>query len=496
MISHATIETEYVCLSYRWGGDDADTSKSILLDGNLFTVRQNLHDFLHLASSEHEWSEVTQRRYWIDALCINQSDGTERNHQVAQMGSIFASARHVHVWLGKTSDPRRMSTLLAEPSSNRITRNEPTERRRGLELIGRYILHNEYWDRAWVVQEIILARHVVISLNATMLPLSEFSRRINQLDVDLAGTPFRQFDICNQTFPLQSLRKTSIMSLLGWFRNKDCAVPEDRVFSLLAMCCPEERIEVNYANIWTDLVMQVLSKTRNSPCICSAALLTRSLIPLDHLHSSDAVHTAEPMFTFDITDVYAPPGKILWSWGISHDSDEEDVHTTFTSISLTQRACLKDLLRTVKAAMKISVPSTSLDDPGATDLKHLYSLQDILRGLYTNPSWVSPERREKSISLVKLFHVFLTSDCIKTYLHLFGRMETTLLWFNFAPGWFISAKEDQPDIVTLRVSFSALAKASSKISLMELCGWEGERAPLTKEDSLFRRFSVYCPTVD
>jgi hypothetical protein len=29
------------------------------------------------------------RGYWIDALCINQENTGERNHQVAQLGSIF-----------------------------------------------------------------------------------------------------------------------------------------------------------------------------------------------------------------------------------------------------------------------------------------------------------------------------------------------------------------------------------------------------------------------
>jgi hypothetical protein len=500
MISHATIETEYVCLSYRWGDDDANTSKSILLDGKLFVVRQNLHDFLDLASSEHEWSEVTQRRYWIDALCINQSDGAERNHQVAQMGNIFASARNVHVWLGKTSDPCRMSKQLAEPSSNLITRNEPTERRRGLELIGRYILHNEYWDRAWVVQEIVLAQYLMISLDATTLPISGFFRRINQLHVDIAETPFRQFAAPDQKVPLRSLRDTSLLSLLGWFRDKHCSVPRDRVFSLLAVCCPEERIEVNYANVWTDLVVQVLSTTRHSPCICSAALLTRSLMPPDWLHSSGTVHIPEPMFTFHVTDLYDDTvykdtykyaeGNLLWSWGASYDLEEQRP-CMMTSHALLGRACLRGLLRIVKTAMKTRVPSTSLESSGTTNVEFGYGLESILRNLSES---LILKHKETSRSLIKLIHIFWASKFREPHLHLFGRMEKGLLWFNFTPGWYISAREDQPDMVTLRVSFSALAKASSDINSMGLCGWEGERAPLTKEDSLFRRFSVYHPT--
>jgi len=47
--------------------------------------------------------EKTDRRIWIDTMCINQSDLDERNSQVAQMKSIFASAREVIRLQGETS---------------------------------------------------------------------------------------------------------------------------------------------------------------------------------------------------------------------------------------------------------------------------------------------------------------------------------------------------------------------------------------------------------
>ena len=37
---------------------------------------------------------------WADAACINQSDDQERGHQVKQMGSIYATATKVLIWLG------------------------------------------------------------------------------------------------------------------------------------------------------------------------------------------------------------------------------------------------------------------------------------------------------------------------------------------------------------------------------------------------------------
>ncbi|PMD41340.1 hypothetical protein L207DRAFT_425884, partial [Hyaloscypha variabilis F] len=52
---------------------------------------------------------------WIDALCINQSNISERNQQVPHMYSIYQNAELVHVWLGPTvPDIDKMRNLIVE----------------------------------------------------------------------------------------------------------------------------------------------------------------------------------------------------------------------------------------------------------------------------------------------------------------------------------------------------------------------------------------------
>ena len=74
-------------------GGAADEHKSIKIDGKLFSVHQNLYCFLRTAIRSHseEW-------LWIDALCIDQGNLNERNHQVGMMGSIYAQARKTLVY--------------------------------------------------------------------------------------------------------------------------------------------------------------------------------------------------------------------------------------------------------------------------------------------------------------------------------------------------------------------------------------------------------------
>jgi hypothetical protein len=68
----------YTAVSYMWG--DPTCEREILLDGRLFSVRSNLFDLLEMISEAG-----TYVIFWIDALCINQADTIERNHQVTLM---------------------------------------------------------------------------------------------------------------------------------------------------------------------------------------------------------------------------------------------------------------------------------------------------------------------------------------------------------------------------------------------------------------------------
>ena len=86
-------ESKYECLSYAWGIDDHD--QAIILNGSAFSVSSTLYTALeHLRHGTHE------RRIWIDAISINQSNLTERSSQVALMRRIYQNAGRVNVWLG------------------------------------------------------------------------------------------------------------------------------------------------------------------------------------------------------------------------------------------------------------------------------------------------------------------------------------------------------------------------------------------------------------
>lgn len=65
------------------------------MDEVMPTVRKNLEGFLQVAQIQFGYGF-----FWIDALCVDQANAAERDHQLQRMGIIFAKARMLVTWLG------------------------------------------------------------------------------------------------------------------------------------------------------------------------------------------------------------------------------------------------------------------------------------------------------------------------------------------------------------------------------------------------------------
>jgi hypothetical protein len=99
-------DAPYIALSYVWG--DAVIRCPIVLDGRTLHVTSNLKEALvHLSKV------LPDTLFWIDAICIDQRNPLERNHQVAQMRTIYGKAAEVIVWLGPAyRDTDRLLSLM------------------------------------------------------------------------------------------------------------------------------------------------------------------------------------------------------------------------------------------------------------------------------------------------------------------------------------------------------------------------------------------------
>ncbi|KAH7238140.1 heterokaryon incompatibility protein-domain-containing protein [Fusarium tricinctum] len=205
----------YVCLSYVWAdfgpmlnrGRDfretelevphfshADTTE-IVLNDRRFSIGANLRAAL-LGLEKR----LNGRPIWIDAVCINQTDSTEKATQVAHMGEIYSAAEKVFVWLGRKHTERTasMSILREWPAFPDDPNNANIQfhgkkyntakaffdaTSTGSELLSWISLlrtvTESWWSRVWTVQEFILARGYAFFYDGEEIPTAELKKAMD-----------------------------------------------------------------------------------------------------------------------------------------------------------------------------------------------------------------------------------------------------------------------------------------------------------------------------
>jgi hypothetical protein len=141
---------QYTALSYVWG--DPSNTGCIYIDGTPITITATLQAALR---DLRDSSRVV--RIWADALCIDQSNLTERASQVGLMAQIYATAQHtvIHLW---PSTDAYGTVLRAVPSNTSGVVERSLTASDLVELAERSILKSTWFTRVWVFQELVLSR--------------------------------------------------------------------------------------------------------------------------------------------------------------------------------------------------------------------------------------------------------------------------------------------------------------------------------------------------
>ncbi|KAJ0122042.1 heterokaryon incompatibility protein [Diaporthe amygdali] len=96
------LDRPYTALSYVWGSPKRNAVLHLGDDGKRVKITENAEALLRNLRRPDE-----SRRVWIDGVCINQDDLTERSHQVSLMHAIYSGASNVLVWLGESDKHTR-----------------------------------------------------------------------------------------------------------------------------------------------------------------------------------------------------------------------------------------------------------------------------------------------------------------------------------------------------------------------------------------------------
>lgn len=200
----------YRCVTYCWGKSEwcpiGVTSPSSPDKSLNYRVTKNLLRCLQQLRESMKQDLLPEGFLWVDAICINQSDDIEKLDQIENMGAIYSGAQLVIAWLGWDSDRRGDATdqeadaeLMDEDSADRAIvaireiavalrswsaaggevwsaqlSSLPFDDKRCYEMLGlrpvprctwnaiAIFLRREWWSRAWVCQEVILARSLTL----------------------------------------------------------------------------------------------------------------------------------------------------------------------------------------------------------------------------------------------------------------------------------------------------------------------------------------------
>jgi len=151
----------YIGLSYTWG--DPELRRPILVGDKVFHATVNL-----VIALEHLQEEGKTIRFWIDAICIDQSNLDEKSIQVQRMGNIFASAALVIAWLGPAADEseqalRKLMCFTDDyPDPGEKLNHTFGERYAALSIKSIDAFFDRPWfKRVWVGQEVALNKHVI-----------------------------------------------------------------------------------------------------------------------------------------------------------------------------------------------------------------------------------------------------------------------------------------------------------------------------------------------
>jgi len=264
----------YVALSYTWGPSTIEAAEAGVTDipvhtikcnGHIILTTKNLHDFLRRARHDHE---LSSQRFWIDAVCINQQDPTERSSQVAFMASIYRSASMVISWLGEEDvhTEEAFALIRALTSLSRASRKPITPENIGSEalrnILGelasdhvwnslRQFWRRRYFGRAWIIQEVVLAKKVLVQCGrhtinwAQLAEASWFFTITSWARFMKSGTPEAIAQThSNHDLPLYINANTRLKQLDGCHtllisliraRRFECSDPRDKVYAVLGL---------------------------------------------------------------------------------------------------------------------------------------------------------------------------------------------------------------------------------------------------------------------
>lgn len=254
---------DYTAISYHWG--PPNFSHSISCGGRLLPITSTVHDMLRRLRKTDK-----QRKLWIDAICLNQTDTAEKAVQIRLMTQIYRESHKVIIWLGEPAVmSRSVKTSGMTLSSNystpdialdavlalkhlKLTRGvSMTYLKAALELL----MSNPWFGRRWVIQEATAHAHTIVHYGGHRVAWLELASSLNAWNYEGLTLNAVTAAAIRRVHRMQNPPK-EIFDLLLEFAAFECGEKSDRIAALQGLSHHEAGDNlrfwrVDYTRHWT-----------------------------------------------------------------------------------------------------------------------------------------------------------------------------------------------------------------------------------------------------
>lgn len=402
-IKHANLSESphYVAVSYAWG-HKCRSELQIWVNSRLCYARPSLWAMLQALRDPLE-----PRTLWIDALCINQNNKLERNHQVGMMGIIYTQADHVIVWLGRSQDNSDtafdfMNNLRpSEEISSEIDHNFGPDNEASDAFA--LLCHRDYWYRAWIRPEIILARRVELWCGGRNTAWETFARCSDLMAEQLKTSPV-PFLVSQQKLD-RDQKKQPLNELIKKFGSSQATDCRDKIFALLGLASDYgggHSIEADYSLTPADLLQRILANYSFKQDFEFESLVANMLLPSQEyqqrleevellsktfIHANDvqlrlnsrSLHVLASDYTtmIDPENYLAIKSRVVWKIIATHHPREPSLFVTiFQGLSGLDRAPVAELDRAKMLQAALDMRGSFLRNRG--HMETIYSAIDAI----------------------------------------------------------------------------------------------------------------------
>lgn len=259
----------YEAVSYTWG--KRRKRKEIVCNDQLATVPENLYNALRNLRYVDR-----ARTLWVDGICINQVDNSEKSVQIRMMPIIYEKAQTVLAWIGEADD--RTQATFSEVRRLAVANDSGTDtgpvlssNRNAFRDISKdlfSILQRDWFMRIWVIQEVSVCRKVTVVCGPLTIDWDElsvvlFARAVPGRIVD--GWRKTSFAIFEQRKDFDKSKRPHLSQLIVRHQDSLATEAEDKIYALLGLAdeVSQNQITIDYDMTIQDLYQRVVLSCLN-----------------------------------------------------------------------------------------------------------------------------------------------------------------------------------------------------------------------------------------